>query len=271
MPRIAVAGTELHYERRGGGEPLLLIQGLGGHSAHWGEPFLAALERDFALIVFDNRGTGRSAPLSGDFTIAELAADALALLDALEIERAHVLGVSMGGMVAQELALDAPARVITLTLGCTSPGGTQARPTSPEVVQEVTAAVLSGDRERMMRTGFEIVVSPAYAAAPGNYAAFRELANRTPTDIQVLMSQYAAINAHDVYGRLRRLEVPTLVIHGSVDRMLDKINGDLIASLVPNARFELLEDVGHLFFYEQPERSAELIREHAAAAGARSA
>lgn len=262
-----MAGTELHYERRGSGEPLALIQGLGAHGLHWGEPFLSELQRDFELIVFDNRGAGRSAPLSGDFTVADLAGDALVLLDALQIERAHVVGFSLGGMVAQELALRAPQRLRTLVLGATTPGGTQARPTAPEVVQELTAAALSGDQQRMLRTGYEIVVSRQFAADPANYAAFGEAARQHPADLQLLMAQYAAVNGHDVFGRLRGLPVPTLVIHGTADRMLDAVNGDLIASLVPGARLELLEGVGHLFFLEQPERSARLIREHALGAG----
>jgi 3-oxoadipate enol-lactonase len=263
VPKLSVAGTEVYYERRGSGEPLLLIQGLGGNSAHWGEAFLTQLEGDFDLIAFDNRGAGQSGSPSDDFTIADLATDTLGLLDALELERAHILGISMGGMVAQELALRAPDRVITLTLGCTSPGGTQARPTASEVVQELTAAVLSGNKERMLRTGYELVVSAQFAADPVNYAQFSETARRYPADIQLLMSQYAALNGHDVYGRLRGLTVPTLVIHGTADRMLDHINGDLIASMVPGARLELLDGVGHLFFVEEPERSAGLIREHA--------
>ena len=81
MPNIDIDGTELYYERRGAGEPLLLIQGLGGHSAHWGEPFLSELERDFDVVVYDQRGAGRSAPFDGDLTTGGLAADALALLE----------------------------------------------------------------------------------------------------------------------------------------------------------------------------------------------
>jgi len=266
VPKLSVAGSELYYERRGSGEPLLLIHGLGGHSMHWGEPFLSQLEGDFELIPFDNRGAGQSTAGSEDFTIADLAGDTLGLLDALEVDRAHVLGISMGCMVAQELALRAPARVITLTLGGTSPGGTQAKATSQEVVQELTAAVFSGDKDWMLRTGYEIVVSPEFAADPANYAAFSEAARQHPAELQLLMSQYAAVNGHDVYARLRAISVPTLVIHGTADRMLEATNGDLIASLIPDARLELFDGVGHLFYLERPEESARLVRQHAAAA-----
>jgi 3-oxoadipate enol-lactonase len=265
VPRVPVAGSELHVERRGDGDPLLLIQGLGGNSAQWGEPFLGELAGDFELILYDHRGIGRSGPLSGDLTTAGLAADALALLDALAIERAHVFGFSMGGMVAQELALSHGERIATLTLAGSSAGGTQSRPTSSEVVQTLTAAVLSGDRERVLRTGYELLVSSAFAADVANYGAFAAIAREHPATIQVLMDQQAAIVSHDAYGRLRGLRAPTLVIHGSEDQMLAAVNGDLLASSIPGARLELLEGVGHLSFWEQPGRVAQLVREHAAA------
>jgi pimeloyl-ACP methyl ester carboxylesterase len=264
VPRVPVAGSELHVERRGDGDPLLLIQGLGGNSGQWGEPFLGELVGDFELILYDHRGVGRSGPLSGDVTTAGLAADAVAVLDALAIERAHVFGFSMGGMVAQELALSHGERIATMTLAGSSCGGTQSRPTSSEVVQALTAAVLSGDRERVLRTGYEHLVSRAFAADAGNYAPFAASAEDHPATIQVLMDQQAAVVSHDAYGRLRGVRVPTLVIHGSEDRMLASVNGELIASSIPGARLELLDGVGHLSFWEQPERVARLVREHAA-------
>ena len=262
---MPVAGSELHVERRGDGPPLLLIQGMGANCVHWGEPFLRELERDFELVLYDHPGIGRSGPCDGDVTTAGLAADALALLDALRIERAHVLGFSMGGMVAQELALRAPQRVATLVLVGTMAGGTQSKPTSGDVVQALTAAVLSGDRERVLRTGFGLVVSAPYAAGAGHYAAFAAAARDHPPSIQILMEQQAAIVGHDAYGRLRGLAVPTLVIHGTEDQMLSQINGDLLASLIPGARLQQLDGVGHLAYWEQPERAAQLVREHAAA------
>jgi 3-oxoadipate enol-lactonase len=263
MPKVELPGTELSYQRAGGGEPLLLIQGMSANHMAWGRPFSSLLERSFEVISFDNRGIGLSRPVTEAFSIAEMAADTAALLEALEIESAHVLGISMGGMIAQELALAAPDRVRSLTLGCTSCGGTQSRPTDQAVIRALTAAVFSRDYERVLRTGFEHVVSGTFAADPANYAAFAEAAAMYPADIPLLMSQQAAVVAHDTYGRLRGLQVPTLVVHGTEDRMLAPVNGDLVASLVPGARLELLDGAGHLFFWEQPQRSAQLLREHA--------
>jgi len=266
VAKLPVGGTELYYERRGEGAPLLLVQGLGGHGLHWGEPLLQALERDHEVVVFDNRGAGRSAPLGGaGVTTAGMAADALGLLDGLGLQRVHVFGISMGGMIAQELALAQPDRVASLTLGCTSCGGTQSRATDEAVIRALTAAVLSRDQDRMLRTGFGFVVSRGYAADPEHYAAFVDAARNHPPDIPLLMAQQSAVVAHDTYARLRGLRVPTLVVHGTADELLSAINGDLVASLIPGARLELLEGAGHLFFWEQPERTAELVREHTAA------
>ena len=266
MPTIQIAGTDLYYERRGTGEPLLLIQGLGGNSLHWGEGFLGGLEDGFELILYDHRGAGRSGPLTGEHTIADLATDALALLDALEVESAHVVGISMGGMVAQEVVLQAPERVRTLTLGCTFPGGPEARMTDMEVVGMLAEAVLSGDEERATRAGYEVMIAADYASRPGAYELYVEVASQHPAPLPVLMAQLGAIMSHDTSERLGDVRVPTLVLHGTEDRLMEPLNGELIARLIPGARLELLEGSGHMFFWEQPERSARLVREHAAAA-----
>ena len=123
MPLARAGEIELSYERAGSGPPLLMIMGMSGTALHWGEPFLDVLREDFETIVYDHRGVGRSSRMEEPFTIAQLAEDAAGLLDALELDSAHVLGISMGGMVAQELALAHPERIRTLTLGCTYCGG----------------------------------------------------------------------------------------------------------------------------------------------------
>ena len=265
VPNNSIAEIDLYYERRGSGDPLLLIQGLGGNSLHWGEPLLADLERDFELILYDHRGAGRSAALNGACTIASLAADAAALLDVLEIASAHVVGISMGGMVAQELALLAPERVRTLTLGCTFPGGPEAKMTDPAVVGLLAEALLSGVGERALRAGYDVMIAPQYAEDPANYALYAKVAGLYPAPLPVLIAQLQAITGHDTSARLSEISVPTLVLHGTADRLLDCVNGELVARLIPEARLELLEGAGHMFFWEQPERTAALVREHAGA------
>ncbi len=265
MPTLTVNDTELYVERRGSGEPLLLVQGMTGHSLHWGEGLLGALERDFELVLYDHRGVGRSAAHDGPLSIAGLASDAHELLDALDIERAHVLGISMGGMVAQELALAAPERVLTLTLGATYCGGPEARFTDDRVINDLAMAILSGDAERKIRAGWEFNVSPEFANAEGNFERFSEVAVAYPVALPMIMAQVQAIMAHDTSERLAEIAAPTLVVHGSADQMLAASNGEQVASLIPGARLELLDGVGHLFFWEQPERVAQLIAEHAAA------
>lgn len=260
-----VGDFELDYERTGSGEPLLAIMGMSGTALSWGEPFLEPLREAFDVIVFDHRGVGASTRLDGEVTVARMARDALGLLDALGVERAHVLGISMGGMIAQELALAAPERVLTLTLGCTYCGGEGSSIASPAVIQKLTEAMLSGDRAQAIRAGWEVNVSPRFAAEEDAYRRFVGLAERRAVAVPVVMAQMQACAAHDTSQRLSGIRTPTLVIHGTVDEMLPVENGRMIAEKIEGSRLEIFEEVGHLFFWERPRRSAELVREHAAA------
>jgi pimeloyl-ACP methyl ester carboxylesterase len=262
MPIVQAGETELHYVRAGEGQPMLLIQGMSATHLTWGRPFLAVLERSFDCIAFDHRGMGHSGRAEMPFTTADLAADAVGLLDALEIGQAHVVGISMGGMVAQELALAHPERLRTLTLGATYCGGPDGRLMDPDDVQLLGAAMASGDPERVRRAMWEINLSPGFREDERRYAEFREMAAALSAPRQVILEQMRACGAHDTSARLSEIAVPTLVIHGSEDRMLAASNGQQIAALL-SARLELLEGVGHMFWWEQPELSAELIRDHA--------
>lgn len=266
VPTLGVAGTELHYERAGDGEPLLLIQGMSGTHAAWGRPFLAGLEADFDCVVFDNRGIGLSGVVADPFTIADMAADAAGVLDGLGLESAHVLGISMGGMIAQELALAHPGRLRSLTLGCTYAGGPGSRLMDPADFASLAEAMASGDQDRVFRAMWELNLSPDFRAEQSRYDDFAAMAAALPVPRRTVELQLQAIVAHDTHARLPGLETPTLVVHGTVDRVLGAANGPQIDSLLPNSRLELLEDVGHLFWWEQPERSAALVRDHALAA-----
>lgn len=268
MATARIGDHELFYERTGSGEPLLLIMGMSGTHLTWGEPFLEALRRDFDVVVYDHRGIGKSSQAAAGYSIADLADDADGLLDALGWESAHIVGISMGGMVGQEFALRHPDRVRTLTLGCTMAGGASAAMTSPEVLGRLQASWASGDREQAMRAAWEVNVSPGFAAQDDRYADFRRSAMEVPASLPAIMAQIQAIGAHDTAERLSGISAPTLVIHGTADEMLPYANASTIAERIPGARLEILDGIGHLFFWEDPERSAGLVREHALA-GAR--
>ncbi len=265
MPSVVVGGSELHYVRAGEGEPLLLIQGMSSTHLTWGRPFLTALERTFDCIAFDHRGTGGSGAARMPFTTADLAGDALGLLDALGIERAHVLGVSMGGMAAQELALadpgphthaDARRHILRRSRRYVDGRGSHCEHSARRWPPP--------NRERVDRAIWEINLSAAYRADDSRFAEFQEVVTVPPAPTPVVAQQMWACGAHDTSARLGDVKTPTLVVHGSEDRMLGASNGRQIAALM-GARLELLEGVGHMFWWEQPERSAALVRDHALA------
>jgi pimeloyl-ACP methyl ester carboxylesterase len=155
--------------------------------------------------------------------------------------------------------------VRTLTLGGTYCGGPGSRLTSPAVVQRLAAGLMAEDRELALRTGYEVNLSAGFRADESRYAPFRVMATSHPAAVEVMMLQLQAVQGHDTSGRLASIAAPTLVIHGTEDEMLDFSNGELIASLIPGARLVALDGVGHMFWWEEPERSAELLREHALA------
>ncbi len=265
VPTASTGGTELYYERAGEGEPLLLIQGMSATHLAWGRPFSSRLEESFECIVFDNRGIGRSAEIEGPFTIAEMAADTGGLLDELDLESVHVLGISMGGMIAQELALAHPERLRSLTLGCTYCGGPGARMMSGDDTKMLLEAMASRERERVFRAMWELNLSPTFRSEESRYADFTAMADALPARNATIQLQIQAILGHDTSERIGSIEVPTQILHGDLDRILPVENGRDIDSRMPSAHLEILEGIGHMFWWEQPERCAELVRQHALA------
>ncbi|HTB50183.1 MAG TPA: alpha/beta hydrolase [Solirubrobacteraceae bacterium] len=264
MPLAKAGQIELSYDRAGDGPPLLLIMGMSGTKHHWGEGLLEELQRDFDTIVYDHRDAGDSTRTGQPFTIVDLAEDAVGLLTALDIESAHVMGISMGGMIAQELVLAHPDRLSSLTLGCTYCGGDGSVLAGEGVMRKLAEAMNSGDRERAIRTGWEVNVSPSFAADEDAYARFLATGMRYGIPVEVIMRQLQAIAGHDTSARLPGVHTSTLVVHGTLDELLPVQNGHMIAELMPDARLEIYEGVGHMFFLEKPERTAQLVREHAA-------
>lgn len=242
---------KLAWERHGAGAPLLLIQGLG--YARWGwEPVVEPLAQSFDVILFDNRGIGESDAPEGPYTTAALAGDALQVLDEAGVERAHVLGTSLGGMVAQELALSAPGRVGRLVLASTTPGGSASFPMPEQTVKLMTTGAT-------LREFVENALAPeADEELVDRILGHRE---RTAQPFDAWSAQAAAGATFDALDRVAAIAAPTLVLHGTEDAVVDSRNATLLAERIPDARVELFPGGGHLFFWKRPERFVEVVKE----------
>lgn len=253
-------GMALDVEIVGRGEPLLLIQGMSCHGGMWGDAFVEPLAREYEVISYDHRGVGASSRADEPFTVADLADDAAALLEVLGRDSAHVLGISMGGMVAQELALRAPDRVRSLVLGCTTAGGPDAF--AAPGPRRLLKAIGTGDAELATSVSFEVNASAEFAARPGEYDRFRAAVMSRRVPAPVILMQSAAAVAQDARAQLAQIDVPTVVVHGDADEMIFSSEGEKLAAGIPGAEFAHWPGVGHLFWWERPDEAASLVLQH---------
>jgi 3-oxoadipate enol-lactonase len=254
---VAPSGVRIAWERRGTGEPLLLVHGLG--YARWGwEPVVDGLTEANQVVLFDNRGIGESDAPAGPYTVQDMAEDAVAVLDAAGLERAHVLGTSLGGMIALQLALDHPERVDRLVLACTTPGGAGAAP-----MPERTVRLLSEAHELPTEVALRRFVENGFGPDPDPVQIERILKHRISTAQapEAWAAQAAAGAAFDVWERLADIRTRTLVLTGDQDAVVDPKNSELLAARIPDARLEVFAGCGHLFFWEQPDRFIDTVKE----------
>jgi pimeloyl-ACP methyl ester carboxylesterase len=210
------------------------------------------------VIAFDNRGAGRTAQPDGPYTIPQMADDAAGLLDALGIESAHVVGASMGGMIAQEVALRHPSRLRTLTLLCTTPGGSRSFGWDEMVENSKQldgiadlAAMMTPER---MQEGIDAMFTPEFMKAPGEgFQAMIMSSIQYPSTLAGLKGQMAAILQHDTYDRLPQITAPTLVCAGSDDTLVDARNSPLLAERIRGAELKMFPGLRHGFTAEQPD------------------
>jgi pimeloyl-ACP methyl ester carboxylesterase len=238
-------GTTLYWEAEGSGEPVLLVMGLGLAATGWWRT-IPVLARRFRVLSFDNRGCGRSARPRGPYTLAQLAEDAVAVLDAAGEQSAHVYGISLGGMVAQELALRWPERVRSLVLGATTAGGVEHEPPDRETVDFLQRCATMRPEEGVWAS-IPYVYGSALERAASRVAEDVEQRLRFPADRDGYRAQLAAASAHDTTGRLAAIAAPTLVLHGSADRIVPIANGRRLAEHLSTSRFEELAGAGHMY------------------------
>jgi pimeloyl-ACP methyl ester carboxylesterase len=259
MPTATNDVVSIHWDERGAGEPLVLIMGYAARSAHWGEDFRDRLAGRFRVISLDNRGTGESDRPAEDWTMDDMATDVIAVMDAAGLKDAHIAGISMGGMVAQQFALTWPERVRTLTLISTHPGAERAIPPS----EAASAALITPDRsqpvEKLVENVYRTICAPGFLDEPGRAEACVRLDLDRPTPVAMLGKQMKAIAGSDRSGRLGEIKAPTLVITGADDPLVPPGNSDLLHELIPGSRLERIPDCGHMPCLEKPAELAALI------------
>jgi 3-oxoadipate enol-lactonase len=246
---------KIAWDEQGSGHPLLLIQGLG--YGRWGwDPIMPGLAEGYRVLRFDNRGIGESDKPEGPYTAAEMAADALQVLDEAGVERAHVVGASLGGMIAQELAVAEPARLDKLVLCCTTAGGPDAPPL-PEPTVKLFMEAPSLDPQVALRRFVENALGATPPEGLADELFRRRLEN--PPDPAGWQAQ-AAAGTTFAGTAIESIAAPTLVVHGTADNVVDPRNAALLAARIPGAHVELLDGAGHLFFWEQPDAFVTIAR-----------
>lgn len=246
-------GVRLNHELHGRGRPLILLEGLGGDIPGWRRN-IPVLARDLLVIAYDFRGNGNSDEPPAPCSMATFVDDTLALLDSLGVDRAHVYGQSFGGMVAQEIAFTAPERVRTLILACTDMGPSRAvrseGPTAPK------------------HEPWRALYAPGFPDAhPEHVAEDLRIGAAQPEHPVGGRRQWEAMQRFDSYDRLPDLRIPTLVLHGTEDRVIPVENGRRLAARIPGAELVLLEGAGHLYHSERAAEAdsavLDFIRRHA--------
>jgi pimeloyl-ACP methyl ester carboxylesterase len=258
MQRSRINGVELAYDLRGTGAPLVMIHGAQGDQSMF-TGFAPAFVHAFRVLTFDQRGSGLSEKPDAPCSMAMLADDTAALMDHVGFSSAHILGVSMGGMIAQEFALRHPQKTRSLVLGCTTPGGPNAVRLSDHAFAKAysTQPITAEERGRALA---EACFTKGYIDRhPEVIPAMIESRRQRPIDPVALGHRMKAVYAHDTFARLPQISCPTLVITGKDDVLISWENSQLIAEHIPGAQLVVLEPAGHLFWGEQPEQSRNAI------------
>ncbi|MGO9452301.1 MAG: alpha/beta fold hydrolase [Candidatus Binataceae bacterium] len=257
MERARVNGVELAYELRGAGAPLVIIHGAQGDQTMF-TAMASAFAANFHVLTFDQRGSGLSEKPDMPYSIAMLADDTAALMDKVGFSAAHVIGVSMGGTIAQELALRHPQKVRALVLGCTTPGGPKAIRAAGNALSAYSTNSMSA--EERGRALAESAFTRGYIEShPEIITTMIEARRQRPIDSTAFGHRMKAIAGHDAYDRLAQIGCPTLVITGKDDALIPWENSRIIAERIAGAKLVILEPAGHCFWIEQAEQSRDAI------------
>ncbi len=246
MPKVTVGDLDINYKIQGQGEPLLLIMGLSFSLLDWGTKLPELLSQHYKVILFDNRDAGETSRSPHAYTLDQMANDAAALLDALGESRANVLGVSMGGMIAQHFALNHADKLNKLILGCTMAGGTCSQPGA--------FSALSNDNILEL-----LFTSEFIQQHQTDLENFFQTTTPLHSKGDALARQFYAISSHDTCDRLGKITAPTLVITGDRDRVIPPQNSDILTQKISGAKQAIIKDAAHAFCFSHPDLAATAI------------
>ncbi len=248
----------LYYELRGEGPPLVLIRGFTRSLRFWG-PLREQLEAKHRVLVFDNRGAGRSDAPLGSYTIRQMARDLDTLMEQLGLDRAHVFGMSMGGMIAQELALLYKNRVTRLILGATTPGGPHAARWPRSQVLSMARSATKPMEEATAGAAAMTLSQTFLQQHPEIIDTWIEHQRQDKPRKRGALGQATAVLRHNTWDRLPFLQAPTLVITGDADKLIPPANSNHLADRIPDAKLRIIKGAGHDFTTENPQASARQI------------
>ena len=260
MPKVKVNDINIYYEVYGEGFPLVMIMGLGADLTWWDPEIINSFSKKFKVVVFDNRGAGRSDKPPGEYSIKMFAEDTYGLMKALGIDKAHVLGVSMGGMIAQELAISHPEVVEKLVLVVTTPGGARSVPPKPEALATLIMDRRNMKPEEIARKTVESLFPKEYIER--NRGLVEELVKRIakyPIPPEAYERQLRAVMNFNAYDRLHLIRSPTLIIAGGKDIIVPPENGRILAERIPNSRLLIFENSGHGLIVQERGRFIKLV------------
>jgi pimeloyl-ACP methyl ester carboxylesterase len=260
MPKAHPNDIDIYYEITGTGDPLVLIAGVGYGLWFW-HKVVPKLAEHFQVIAFDNRGAGQSDKPDGPYTVPMMAADTAGLMHALDVQRAAVMGHSLGGFVAQELAVSRPDLVGKLILGATTHGGPNVFPITPEALEVLMNR--EGDPVELVKRGIAVGCAPGFADRQPEVVRecmdYRFGNPVPPAQYQAQVAAGAAMSAltdEQVAGRLGQIKVPVLILFGERDTVVPPGNAELLAQKIPDSTIRLLSDAGHMYPLERPEAAA---------------
>jgi pimeloyl-ACP methyl ester carboxylesterase len=251
VPHIKAGDIRIYYEIHGeGNQTLTMIRGLGSDLSAW-SPQIPEFSKHFRTLVFDNRGAGRTDKPDGPYSIRQMAQDVRGLLEALDIQRTALLGISMGGMIAQEFAITYQEELTCLILGCTTFGGPEAIPASREILNAILAGPDADEKTRRLQEQ-ALFCEDTIKNRRHVITAFAQARGRFPIPQSSLALQAEALRGHDTANRLQKIQARTLVITGTDDQLIPPENSRLIAERITGAILKKLPG-GHLFMFEYPD------------------